>query len=150
MPNKNNISTTPSHFDIELLSYLFWIIGSYFFMKKYNKQINNPIFKITAPKTVAKPGIFALSFPEVFALCCFSGAGSMFAAVLPSFFSTISVLGSGRIVVSVSEFALNPFAGCISVPVAVVLPVIAKGENPGVCAVKYRYLSSSSDRPVGN
>ena len=88
--------------------------------------------------------------PEVFGLCCFSGAGSTFAAVLPFFFSILSVFDSDRIVVSVSEYILDPFAGCISVPVAVVLPVIAKGENPGVCAMKYRYLPSSSDRLVGN
>jgi hypothetical protein len=77
-----------------------------------------------------------LPSPEVFELCFFSSAVSTFASLLPFFFSIISVINSGLIIVSVSECVLDPFAGCISVPLAVVLPVIAKGENPGVCAMK--------------
>ncbi|GEM_PF-3823678 len=57
----------------------------------------------------------------------------MFAVVFPALFC----------VSSTDEGVLFPVAGCTVVPVAVVLPVIAKGENPGVLAVKYKYLSSS-------
>lgn len=41
---------------------------------------------------------------------------------------------------STAEGILFPVAGCSAVPDDVVLPVIAKGENPGVLAVKYKYL----------
>ncbi|KKG16716.1 hypothetical protein EO98_15050 [Methanosarcina sp. 2.H.T.1A.6] len=44
--------------------------------------------------------------------------------------------------------------GCIPIAVSsgdiFTFPVIAKGENPGVLAVKYRYLSSSLNRLVGS
>jgi len=76
-----------------------------------------------------------LSFPEVFGLCFCSGVCSTFAAV----FTALGLV-----------CVLFPVAGCIPFPLAVVLPVIAKGENPGVCAVKYRYFSSSLNRLVGS
>ena len=60
----------------------------------------------------------------------------MFAVVFPALFC----------ISATAEGALFPAAGCTAVPVAIVLPVIAKDENPDVLAVKYKYLSSSPDR----
>lgn len=69
------------------------------------------------PESISKPGIFVLSFPEEFELCVCSGICSRFAVAFPIM---------GLVCVSfTTSFAVG-------------FPVIAKGENPEVCAVKYR------------
>ena len=76
--------------------------------------------------------MLVLFFSGVLVFFSFSDCGPRSAVVFPVF----SLMSSGF--------------SCISVPAsfAVVLPVIAKGENPGVFTVKYRYLSSSLNRVV--
>ncbi len=91
---------------------------------------------LTIPKNDSKPGVFVFSFPEFFELCVCSVVWSVFDVV--------------HLVVEL--FLISFTIGCVlstescTVPVVVVFPVIAKGENPGVCAVKYWYLSSSPDK----
>ena len=81
-----------------------------------------------------------LCFWDGLGLSFFSGVFSVLAAILPVF-----VL----FWVSFTDGCVFSDEGCI-VSDAAIFPVIAKGENPGVCAVKYRYLSSSPDRLVGS
>jgi len=83
------------------------------------------------PDAISNPGAFVLCFPDAFEPCVFPGVCSVLAAVvaaLPVFVLFWVTFTAG--------FVLSA-EGCIFSS-AVVLPVIANGENPGVCAVKYR------------
>jgi hypothetical protein len=90
------------------------------------------------PEAISKLGALVHPFPDMFELCVCSGVCSVLATVLP----VLVVFW-----VSFTVSCVLSAEGCI-VPVTVVFPVIAKGENPRVCAVKYRYFSSSLDRLV--
>lgn len=70
------------------------------------------------------------SFADVFELCVFPGVCSAFAVAFPVLSLVCVSFTDGCV--------LFPLAGCIPVVFAVVFPVIAKEENPGVCAAKYR------------
>jgi hypothetical protein len=89
----------------------------------YRNTARRPVI----PKTASKPGIPGLCFWDGLWLSFCPGVCPVFPAVLPVLvlfwvFTVDCVLSA---------------EGCI-VPVPVVFPVIAKGENPGVWAVKYR------------
>jgi len=80
----------------------------------------------------SKPGDFVLPLLETFGLWVYL----VFAAAILVLCSRPWVLGWDSVSVTFSF--------------ATVLHVIANGENPRVCAVKYRYLSSSFERLVGS